>query len=98
MVRPVDARGPVAEAKPRTVALGVSTILVENRWGKPVDKALRPSRGKGPRVIGGFFANSVALSTLPVDKPADRHVMKALRACNDGTRREFGYFLTSIPA
>jgi hypothetical protein len=33
-----------------------------------------------------------------VDKPADRRVMKAARACNDGTRREFGYFLTSASA
>ena len=88
----------MAEAKPRTVALGVSTIAVENRWGKPVDKTLRTNPGKGSRVFGGFFASPFALSTLPVDKPADRRVMKAARACNDGTRREFGYFLTSASA
>jgi hypothetical protein len=67
---------------------------VENRWGKAVDKTLRPSNGKGRRVFGDFLASLCALSTTPVDKPADRHVMKVMRACNDGARRGFGYFLT----
>ena len=88
----------MAEAKPRTVALGLSTTAVENHWGKPVDKTLRPSPGKGSRLFGGLFATRFALSTLPVDKPADRQVMKVTRACNDGRRREFGDFLTSAPA
>ena len=88
--------GPVAEAKPRTVTLGVSTTAVENRWGKAVDKTLRTSPGKRLRVFRGFLASTPRAVHIACGQACGQSVMKASRACNDGTRREFGDFLTSV--
>ncbi len=51
-------------------------MAVENRRGKPVDKALRRSNGKVLRLIGVFLSTLFRMSTSPVDKPADSRVMK----------------------
>ncbi|MGO4223317.1 hypothetical protein AB4Y64_15855 [Lysobacter sp. TAF61] len=61
----------------RTIAArraGLSTVLVENHWGKAVDNLLHAFASNASRVFVHFLASVFALSTMPVDKPADSDV------------------------
>ena len=68
---------------------------MENHWGKAVDKTSQPRRRKAFRVIGEILASARALSTSPVDKPADSDVDSMLHALRCKRRKEFGQKLAT---
>lgn len=65
------------------------------RWGKPVDKPLRRRRSKGRAQFGQIFASARALSTKPVDKPADSIGTNLLRARRSKERKRYGEKMTN---
>jgi hypothetical protein len=80
--RAVDNRG-VRSPRLRTKA-------VENRWGKPVDKPIRPLRRNASRLFVGFLTKPLRLSTQPVDKPADSFQITPFEALRYKHCKRFG--------